>query len=250
MESKIIAYDEVDSTNTRICQMAADGAAEGLVVTAKKQSAGKGRRGRNWESEAECNLYFSILLRPEICPQKAPMLTLVMAYSVAKAIGSSQQTMPQIKWPNDLVIGGKKLCGILTEMHMAGQSIDYVVIGTGVNVNQDRFSKELQEKATSLWLETGCEWECQDLLKQILAEFGKQYEKFLNVQDLSFLRAEYNQMLVNKDREVLVLEPGNEYRAYAKGITSTGELIVVKEDGSEETVFAGEVSVRGIYGYV
>ncbi len=259
MNNKIIFYNETDSTNTRITQFARDGAKEGTVVWSDAQTAGKGRRGRSWESPAGTNLYFSILLRPRIAPCEAPMLTLVMACAVARAIDSVMEVEmngneecrmeSKIKWPNDLVLAQKKICGILTEMHLNGTKIDHVVIGTGVNVNIEAFPEELSEKATSLFLETGKQIDRETLLKTILKEFEVLYQNFLNVQDLSFLQKEYNHRLINMGREVLVLEPGNEYQGTALGINSEGELLVETENGIE-TVFAGEVSVRGIYGYV
>lgn len=250
MKSQIIFYKETDSTNIRINALAKEGAAEGTVVRADYQTDGKGRRGRSWESPAGTNLYFSILLRPDIKPEKAPMLTLVMAYSVAKAIEAAEELKVQIKWPNDLILSNKKVCGILTEMSLAEGGISHVVIGVGINVNMKEFPQELCEKATSLCLEKGQSVDREKLLQQILTEFTKQYKKFLEIQDLSFLQEEYNQMLVNKGSEVLVLEPGNEYQGTALGINQNGELLVKKENDEIEAVFAGEVSVRGIYGYV
>lgn len=241
--------------------MAKQGAQEGLVVWADSQNAGKGRRGRSWESPAGTNLYFSILLRPKISPEKAPMLTLVMAYAVAKAVKDLTGLDVRIKWPNDLVLSKKKICGILTEMYLTGTDVDYIVVGTGINVNGTEFSEELREKATSLYLEMSRETEKEriveskkfierkKLLEESLRIFGEQYQTFLEVQDLSFLQKEYNQMLINQNREVVVLEPGNEYHGMAIGINSDGELLVETEKGIQ-TVFAGEVSVRGIYGYV
>lgn len=243
-------FKELDSTNVKIKELADDGAAHGTVVVADRQTAGRGRRGRTWESPAGKNLYFSILVRPEIETQKAPMLTLVMAYSAAKAIREHLNMQVMIKWPNDLVVSKKKICGILTEMNLKKSKIDYIVVGTGVNVNVTEFPEELQNKATSLCLEKGNIVDRNLLLTKILAEFWKQYDRFLEVQDLAFLRDEYNEMLINRDREVLVLEPEHEYQAVARGINQTGELEVVLEDGNEAVVYAGEVSVRGIYGYV
>ncbi|MBQ8558742.1 MAG: biotin--[Tyzzerella sp.] len=250
MEWNVVYYEEIDSTNTQAKRMAKEGAEQGLVVTADEQSAGKGRRGRVWESPAGTNLYFSILLRPELEPDKAPMLTLVMAYSVAVVLRTQEGLPVEIKWPNDLVLEKKKICGILTEMELSGSQIADVVIGVGINVNTTEFPEELRDKATSLYLQKGEQVEREKLLQQILEKFRRQYERFLEIQDLSFLQNEYNQMLINKDREVLVLEPGHEYQAQALGINEKGELLVKKSDGSTEAVFAGEVSVRGIYGYI
>ncbi len=249
-KNKILYYHELDSTNTKIQELAAAGAMHGTVVTCEKQMAGKGRRGRIWQSPAGENIYFSILLRPQIDPAKAPMLTLVMAHSVAKAIRRLGFDGIRIKWPNDLVLNGKKVCGILTEMQMNGTDIDSVIIGVGVNVNTEKFPEELEETATSLSLQGNAKIERNQVLLDIVDIFEKEYEQFVECGDISFLREEYNRLLVNRSREVRVLEPGNEYTAYALGVNDKGELLVRKDDGVLETVFAGEVSVRGIYGYV
>ena len=246
----IYYFDELDSTNIKIKELAMGGAEHGTVVVADKQTAGKGRRGRTWESPAGTNLYFSILLRPTFATEKAPMLTLVMAYSAAKVIREHLHMDAMIKWPNDLVLSKKKICGILTEMTLNGTEIDHIVVGTGINVNLTEFPEELQNSATSLFLELGEEVERKVLLEKVLEEFWKQYKFFEAYQDLSYLQQEYNEMLVNCGKEVCVLEPGNEYMAVARGINQTGELLVTKADGSEAVVYAGEVSVRGIYGYV
>lgn len=243
-------FEELDSTNKKIDELARDGAEHGTVIVADKQTAGKGRRGRTWESPAGTNLYFSILLRPEIEVEKAPMLTLIMAYSVAKVLQEEWKLEVSIKWPNDLVISGKKICGILTEMVLDESQIGHVVVGTGINVNVTEFPEELSDKATSLYLESKVIFDRKKLLNEVLKEFWKQYNNFLEVQDLSFMKEAYNEILVNRGREVLVLEPGNEYQAVAHGINDAGELLVEKNDGSKAAVYAGEVSVRGIYGYV
>lgn len=251
MENRnIIYYEKLDSTNTKIKEMAEEGAQHGTVVVADMQTAGKGRRGRNWESPAGTNVYMSILLRPKMEPSKAPMLTLVMAYSVAKVLQQQGHQDIRIKWPNDLVLSNKKVCGILTEMNLKGQQIEYVVIGIGINANTTDFPKELSDSATSLYLESGKEIERKQLVCEIVKAFKKEYDRFLEKEELSFIQEEYNNILINCKKEVRVLEPGNEYAAYALGINKTGELLVRKEDGSEEAIFAGEVSVRGLYGYV
>lgn len=250
MEWKFVSYDVTDSTNVRVRQFAAEGEKEGLVVTAGQQTDGRGRRGRNWDSPQGDNLYFSILLRPELEPEKAPMLTLVMAYSVVRVLREQTALPVMIKWPNDLVINGKKLCGILTEMYLKEDAVDYIVIGTGVNVNGKTFPEDLSGKATSIYLESEEKTGLTGLLENILKEFEKNYACFLQSGDLGFMQESYNELLVSMGRKVRVLDPGNEYDARALGITQTGELLVCKEDGKTETVFAGEVSVRGIYGYV
>ncbi len=246
----IVYHEETDSTNKRVKHLAEQGEVHGTLVVADCQNSGKGRRGRVWDSPQGKNIYMSLLLRPEIEPSKAPMLTLVMAYSAAVTIHELEGVEVGIKWPNDLVIGTKKICGILTEMSTEIDYINYVVVGVGINVNMQCFSKELREKATSLCIEKGEKIKRSRLIACIMKKFEENYERFVEEQDLGFMQEDYNRLLVSKEKEVRVLEPGHEYSAYALGINQTGELLVRKEDGEEETVFAGEVSVRGIYGYV
>lgn len=250
MKRTVIYYDEIDSTNEKAKELAKQDAVHGTLLVANKQTAGKGRRGRVWESPAGENIYMSLILKPELEVDKASMLTLVMAYSVALAVEAETNLPVQIKWPNDLVVCGKKICGILTEMSVSQGSIDYVIVGVGINVNSKVFPAELQDKATSLYLESGKQIKREELISQVMEQFEQAYEIFLHKQDLSFLQEAYNYRLVSKDKEVRVLEPGNEYQAIACGINPEGELIVVKENGEQEAIYAGEVSVRGIYGYV
>ena len=144
----------------------------------------------------------------------------------------------------------KKVCGILTEMSTEIDYINYVVIGVGINVNQKAFDEELKEKATSLMIETGAPVKRSALIAAVMKHFEINYALFMENGDLSGLQESYNEMLVNRGKEVRILEPGNEYNAHAYGINETGELIVRTQKGEEKHIFAGEVSVRGIYGYV
>lgn len=250
----VVYYDTVDSTNLRIKQMGDEGAPEGTLAVADQQSAGRGRRGRSWDSPAGSSIYMSLLLRPEIEPDKAPMITLVMACSVAEGImdcgDSCGNPQVQIKWPNDIIINGKKLVGILTEMSTQIDYINHVTVGVGINVNLTEFPEEIRETATSLCLECGHVVKRAPLIAAIMKRMEKNYEIFLKTGDLTGLMDKYSEMLVNKDRDVMILGVKEQYRAHAIGINQTGELIVRREDGSEEAIYAGEVSVRGVYGYV
>lgn len=245
-----VAYEETDSTNVRAAALSEEGAPHGTVVTAEMQSAGKGRRGRGWISPKGENLYFSILLRPEILPENAPMLTLVMALSVAEAIRRYTGEEACIKWPNDIVVNRKKVCGILTEMKVADGRAVHVITGVGVNLNMKEIPEEICQTAASLNIEGKESSEKEKLLEAILACYEKNYASFLKTGDLSELREEYEKILVNKGKDVRVLEPGNAYEARALGINEKGELLVEKTDGTKARIFAGEVSVRGIYDYV
>ena len=214
---KVVYYDETDSTNNRAKDSGEKNGAHGTLFIADKQNAGKGRRGRAWVAEG-----------------------------IRKVSGAETA----IKWPNDIVMNKKKVCGILTEMATEMEYVNYVVIGVGINVNQEYFSEGIKEIATSLYEETGTVYQRSELIAAVLERFEKNYEMFLETGDLSAVRKAYDSILVNRGQEVKVLEPGNEYRAVAEGINKNGELIVRLSDGRQKNIFAGEVSVRGIYGYV
>ena len=239
---------ETDSTNLWIKRLAKEGASEGTLALAEFQSAGRGRLGRSWEVPEGTSVMMSILLRPKFEPQYAPTLTLVMGMAVAKAVKSLGFDV-SIKWPNDVVVSHKKICGILTEMGVRDGKIDYAVIGVGINVNIKEFPEEMADKATSLYLESGKEFDRSQIPGLVMEAFEEYYEKFAATCDLSGLKEEYESILANYNQPVRVLakEP---YEGVARGITDGGELLVEKTDGTIATVSTGEVSVRGLYSYV
>ena len=239
---------ETDSTNLWIKRLAKEGAPEGTLALAEFQSAGRGRLGRSWEVPEGTSVMMSILLRPKFEPQYAPMLTLVMGMAVAKAVKTLGFDV-SIKWPNDVVVSHKKICGILTEMGVLDGKIDYAVIGVGINVNIREFPDEMADKATSLYLESGREFDRSQIPGLVMEAFEEYYEKFAATCDLSGLKEEYESILANYNQPVRVLakEP---YEGVARGITDGGELLVEKTDGTIVAVSAGEVSVRGLYSYV
>ena len=239
---------ETDSTNLWIKRLAKEGASEGTLALAEFQSAGRGRLGRSWEVPEGTSVMMSILLRPKFEPQYAPTLTLVMGMAVAKAVKNLGFDV-SIKWPNDVVVSHKKICGILTEMGVRDGKIDYAVIGVGINVNIREFPEEMADKATSLYLESGREFDRSQIPGLVMEVFEEYYEKFAATCDLSGLKEEYESILANYNQPVRVLakEP---YEGVARGITDGGELLVEKTDGTIVAVSAGEVSVRGLYSYV
>lgn len=253
MAQDLYYYDETDSTNTRIRLLAEEKTDDGVLAVADIQTAGRGRRGRTWITPAGMNIAMSLLLRPDIAPNDASMITLVMALATANGIEQVTGLETKIKWPNDIVVNGKKVVGILTEMDMEADYIRNVIVGIGINVNEsseEDFQPEFRNTATSLRIECGHLVERNAVIAAIMNSFEQYYALFLKDRDLSGLMTEYDKRLVSVGRQVRVLDPSGEYEAYSKGISDRGELIVSLADGTERHVYAGEVSVRGIYGYV
>ncbi len=252
MGRQLVFYEETGSTNTDCRRLMEEKPKSGILVVAANQNAGKGRRGRGWISPKDTSISFSLGLIPEFSPQKASMLTLVMALAVQKAISRLTGLKTLIKWPNDIVVNGKKICGILTEMNMEMDYISSVIIGVGINVSQREFPGELTDRATSLLLETKQEQRLQRsvITAECINQFEQEYKRFLETEDLSGMKEEYEAVLTGLNSEVCVLDPKGEYKGISRGITTSGELLVERKDGSVTCVYAGEVSVRGLYGYV
>lgn len=247
---KIIHKEITGSTNLDSKELAMNGAEEGTVVCADMQTAGRGRRGRNWVSEKGDSLLFSLLLRPDISPDKASQITLLMALAVTKVLREQYETEACIKWPNDIVINSKKICGILTELYPDTNGKYFVIVGCGINIAQKEIPNELQDMATSLFLERNAISDKEALLQGVLTVFEQYYDKFLKSESLEAFTDEYNAWLISREKEVRVLDPKGEFAGISKGINSKGELLVQLADGSITEVYAGEVSVRGLYGYV
>lgn len=261
---------ETDSTNAWIKRLAKEGAGHGTLAVAESQTAGRGRFDRKWEAPEGSSVMMTLLLRPEFEPRYASMLTLVMGLAVAQAV-EELGFQASIKWPNDVVLSQKKICGILTEMGMSGAKIGYVLIGVGINVNTDVFPRELQEKATSLSLEgkEGRIYDRAQVIALVMKHFERNYEKFIKTCDLTFLQEDYQKILANLDQPVRVLNGKDSFEGICRGIDKSGELLVEysekslfqnkpelllnkmsSEDKKIVKVGSGEVSVRGLYSYV
>lgn len=248
--SKVVYYPSLGSTNTEAARLAGLGAAHGTLVVAGEQTNGKGRRGRTWSSPPGTGVWMTVLLRPDLLPAKASMLTLLMGMAVAGAAEEMTDRRTLIKWPNDVVMGGKKICGILTEMNAEPDYIDYVIIGTGINVNTLSFPGEIADKASSLLLQSGRKLRLADVIERTGLLFEGYYEKFLKTGDLSGLADEYNGRLAGLGKTVRVLDPKGAFEGVSRGVNEKGELVVELPDGSRTNVYAGEVSVRGVEGYI
>ena len=240
---------EIDSTNEWCKRLSKEDAVHGMLAVAEFQSAGKGRLGRRWVVPEGNSIMMSILLRPDFEPRFASMLTLVMGLSVAQAVAELGLEVG-IKWPNDVVVSRKKICGILTEMTMKQDKIGCAVIGVGINVNMDRFPEEMADKATSLYLESGHVFDRAEVVGLVMKHFEENYERFVQTEDLSGMKTDYEKLLANLNQPVRVLNQNDPYEGIARGINAGGELLVERADGSIEEVNSGEVSVRGLYSYV
>ena len=250
MGQTIVCYDEIDSTNIALRKFAKNDAKSGTLVTAESQTDGRGRRGRTWVSPKGSSISMSLLIRPEFEPEKARMLTIVMALSVAQAVEKTTGLKAGIKWPNDIVVNNKKVTGILTEMIFDNTLGPFVIIGTGINVNMEEFPDEIKDMATSLKIESGKVQSREEIIALTMENFEDNYNKFLKTKNISLIRSEYESYLVNKDKEVIVLGEKEPYKGRALGIDNEGELLVKDTEGKVNKIYAGEVSVRGLYGYV
>ncbi len=248
--SKILYFDSIDSTNNELKRQAETQVCHGLLAVAEEQTAGRGRRGHAWVSPPGTGIWFSFLLKPQISPDKASMLTLVAAIAVARAISETIGLVSQIKWPNDIVVNKKKVCGMLTELSAEMTQVNYVVIGIGINANNREFPDEIKETATSLYIESGKPVKRAAVIEAVGRYFEQYYDAFIKAGDLSLIMNEYNDMLVNAGNQVRIISGDSEEIYTAVGINPQGELVVKDEDGNIKDIRSGEVSVRGLYGYV
>ncbi len=246
----VVVLDSVDSTNNYAKRLAASGAPAGTAVIAGTQTAGRGRRGRSFFSPAGEGLYLSVILRPAARPEQIMHLTAMAAVAAARAVACVCTQRPQIKWTNDLVFGTRKLAGILTELSLVAESreVEYVVIGIGINCAQRAFPPELAEIATSICAQTGRTPARSALAAALLRELSRMDDALLTRRD-EWLR-EFAENCVTLGREVQVIRGDCVRAAFAEGIGPEGELLVRYPDGTREAVASGEVTVRGMYGYV
>ncbi len=246
MGQSIYFYEETDTTNNRARELALEGAPEGTLVVAEKQTAGRGRRGKVWESPLGTGIWMSLVLRPQIMPAEASVLTLLCGLATAEAIEAETGLSAGIKWPNDILINGKKAVGILTEMDCEMSEVHFVIPGIGINVNTASFPPEIADIATSLYLECGKTVSRRRLVHKVLERLEEHYETFLRTGSFTAMLEDYRKHCITLGKEVHVLgrEP---FFAEALDITPEGELLVRRADNwKEEVVFSGEVSIRGV----
>jgi BirA family biotin operon repressor/biotin-[acetyl-CoA-carboxylase] ligase len=250
---ELLCFDKLDSTNTYAKKIALSGAPDGTVVVTDCQTAGRGRMGREFQSPRERGIYLTVLLRPTLPPEKLPSITAMTAVAVGNAVESVCGIRPDIKWCNDLVLHGKKLCGILTEMSLEGESgqLQYLVIGIGLNVlhEPENFSPEVREFATSLRMELGRFVSRPALAAAEIEELGRLYEALESGNTGRYLDA-YRKDCVTLGHEIQILRgDGSREHAFAVDVDDTFGLVVRRDQGEIEVIRSGEASVRGMYGY-
>ena len=249
---KLLCLETVDSTNTECKRRAMAGEAEGLAVVADEQTGGRGRLGRSFQSPKGQGLYLSALLRPRLEPGQVADFTAWAAVAVCDGIEAACGVRPRIKWTNDIILGGKKLVGILTELGLESESnaLEYLIPGIGVNVNQapEDFSPEIRDMATSLAQELGRPVRRSDLAVQIILALDRMYAGF--PENKAEYLEKYRADCLTPGNQVQLITPVSRQEAYAVAVDDDFRLVVELPDGTRKALSAGEVSVRGMYGYV
>jgi BirA family biotin operon repressor/biotin-[acetyl-CoA-carboxylase] ligase len=236
-------YQEIGSTNDRAKELALEGCPEGTLVIAESQISGRGRLGRKWESPKGGGLYFSLVLRPKFAPSQAPRITILAGVAVCKAIRSISPSLNAgIKWPNDILIKGKKVAGILTEIDAEIEGIHHIVLGIGINVNTEisALSEELKNNATSLFHEAGQKISRKALLCQVLYEIEKLYKE-LSISNFSTIIEEWKELNLTINQKVKVESPDGTITGKAIDIDDEGGLIILASNGIKHRITSGEV---------
>jgi BirA family biotin operon repressor/biotin-[acetyl-CoA-carboxylase] ligase len=246
---EVFFFDSLDSTSKYLKDLAFDDVRSGLLAVADEQVAGKGRLGRTWVSPKGEGVWMSLLVRPDIKPIEASKLTQIAAVSIVEAIEQITGLKAGIKWPNDIIVNGKKIAGILTEMNAEMNLIHYMVIGMGINANTKEFPEDLKEKASSLFLQLGKLVDRKELVLAVINKFDEYYKVMYNSKDYLTLNQKFKEKSVTIGKQVRVIGKVEKI-ATAIDINENGELIVRLLDDTIETIYFGEVSVRGIDFYI
>ena len=242
----LIVLDSVNSTNDYLKKLGNEGCDNGTVVAAREQTRGKGRLGRTWQSKKDDGIAFSVLLRPNVAPSEVSAITPLAGLAVCKAIREYTKLDCVIKWPNDIIVGRKKLVGILTEMSAEFDAVEYVITGIGINVDHTSFPEEIAFKATSLLLETGRHVDKNEFLACVLEHIENEFVKN-NLELTSTALSEYTDLCATLGRSVTFQRGTRRISGMAVGVSEHGELKVMMSDGTICLVNSGEVTVQGIY---
>ena len=243
----VLHFETIDSTNDYAKKIGNE-LRDGSVIISEEQTKGKGRLGRVWESKAGEGIWMSIILKPNIIPNKAPFITLIAGASIVKAL-NILGVDAKIKWPNDITINNKKLSGILTELSAEIERVNYIVVGIGMNVKDTDFEEELQDKATSLYKEN-YNVSRIDIVKEILCQFEKLYLDYIEKDDKKEVLDISRQYSAIINKEIYVIKNDQKELVDCIGINEEGNLIIKNKDGNLEEIMSGEVSIRGVKGYV
>lgn len=243
---EIIVLDSVGSTNDYLKELGNNGCREGVVVAAREQTKGKGRLGRDWQSARDESISFSVLLRPPIAPGGASAVTPLTGLAICKALRETTGLDCKIKWPNDVIVGKKKIAGILAEMTAEFDAIEYIIIGIGVNIDQAVFPADIEYKATSIMLETGRHYDKNRLLAKFLDRLeGELARNELKMSPTSL--REYKDLCATIGKSVTFTRGTRRINGMAVGVSENGELKVMLSDGTICSVYSGEVTIQGIY---
>ena len=244
-DNQLHHFYKIGSTNTVAMAAAAAGAPEGRVFLAEEQTAGRGRGAHTWQSARSAGIYCSVILRPALPPSEVLVLALAAGLAVRAAIEDvDSRVHPDLKWPNDVLIAGKKVCGILAEMNAEATRVRYIVIGIGINVNQATFPKELQAEATSLQIVTGTEWSRVEVAAALLKSLDREYRRFVEQREArqSILRRFAEQSSWVQGKQVRVQENGTIADGTTEGLDERGFLRLRTAEGLR-TILSG--TVRG-----
>ncbi len=246
---KISYYKSVDSTSSFLKKLASEGAADGRVVIAERQSAGRGRMGRGFESPEGKGVYLSFLMRPEAAPETIPMIAPCTVVAGCRAIYRACGIKPSIKWVNDILIGERKIAGILAETASSEGRVLYVVIGIGINTDAlpEDFSEGLRGKAGSIYSETGCRCDRMKLIYELITELDRMNGEWPEI-SAEYLQ-EYRAGCITPGRQVIINDFSKEQNAFALEIADDFGLMVRLEDGSIKKITGGEATIRGTAGY-
>lgn len=248
---RVYFLETVDSTNQMAKRVALDYPNKTALIISREQTGGKGRRGRQWISEKDGGLWMSLLLRPDISPESVSVVTLIAAAAVSKVLGGASGLDVGIKWPNDIIVNGKKLAGILTELSAEPGYINYLIVGVGINTNSLSFSSELEDKATSL--KVSCpdmEINHLNIVKLFVEQFELYYNQFVEFSLLEEVLEVNKKRSVTLNRWVEIETTEGKETRYAVDIDQDGSLIVLDDNQNKKKIYYGEVSVRGINGYI
>jgi len=261
--NNVILYDITDSTNTRAKDFGNKNCVDGTLIISETQTMGKGRIGRSFSSPKKNGIYMSLLLRPNMDIGSISQITLITALAVCDTLCELTHESFKIKWPNDILINNKKVVGILTEANW-DTSLNYVVIGIGINVNNDSFPSDISDTATSLYLECHKEFKREDIIYNVLTKLNNYYNEFFEHDNLLYIKDKYNSQLINYNCEVFIIphqlatDTSNPYLVDTSelkphlclGINDNGDLICKDKENNLHIINSGEVSVRGLHGYI